>query len=74
MDVLVRVGDTCGIAVLINMRNADLARRFADRIIGMSAGAIVFDGAPGYLTDDVLRQIYGDETWLQVTAVRGRVR
>jgi len=65
MEVLARVGYARGIPVLINMHNADLAKRFADRIIGMSAGAIVFDGAPAYLTDDVLRQIYGEETWLR---------
>jgi phosphonate transport system ATP-binding protein len=65
MEVLARVGYARGIPVLINMHDADLAKRFADRIIGMSAGAIVFDGAPAYLTDDVLRQIYGDETWLR---------
>ena len=33
--------------VLINMHDVELAKRFADRIVGMSGGRIVFDGAAG---------------------------
>ncbi len=65
MELLADVGRARGIPVLINMHDVDLAKRFADRVIGMSDGTIVFDGAPAYLTDDVLKQIYGGEGWLQ---------
>jgi len=65
MELLANVGRGRGIPVLINMHDVDLAKRFADRIIGMTDGTIVFDGAPTYLTDDVLKQIYGGEGWLQ---------
>jgi len=65
MELLANVGRDRGIPVLINMHDVDLAKRFADRIIGMTDGTIVFDGAPAYLTDDVLKQIYGGEGWLQ---------
>jgi len=65
MELLANVGRDRGIPVLINMHDVDLAKRFADRIIGMTNGTIVFDGAPAYLTDDVLKQIYGGEGWLQ---------
>jgi phosphonate transport system ATP-binding protein len=47
------------------MHDVDLARRFADRIIGMSGGQVVFDGPPAQLSDDRLREIYGGEGWLQ---------
>ena len=43
----------------------NLAKRFADRIIGMSEGHIIFDGKPNDLTDDSLKQIYGGESWLK---------
>jgi phosphonate transport system ATP-binding protein len=56
---------TRGIPVLVNMHDVELARRFADRVVGMSGGKIVYDGAPQYLTDDVLKSIYGGEDWLQ---------
>ena len=48
-----------GITVLTNLHTLDTARAYCRRIIGMSAGRIVFDGAPEALTDPVLREIYG---------------
>jgi len=65
MELLANVGRTRGIAVLVNMHDVELAKRFADRVVGMSGGRIVYDGPPQYLTDDVLKQIYGGEEWLQ---------
>jgi phosphonate transport system ATP-binding protein len=53
------------IPVIINIHNVGLARRFADRIIGMSKGEIVFDGPPHALEDAHLLQIYGGEGWLE---------
>ena len=46
------------------MHDVTLARRFADRILGMSGGRIVFDGPPAQLSDATLTQIYGGEDWL----------
>jgi phosphonate transport system ATP-binding protein len=53
-----------GIPVIINIHNVDLAKRFASRIIGMSQGAIVFDGPPKALTDKHLADIYGGQSWI----------
>ena len=47
------------------MHDVELARRFADRVVGMCGGRIVYDGPSQYLTDDVLKSIYGGENWLQ---------
>ena len=65
MQLLADVGRARAIPVLINMHDVELAKRFADRIIGMSGGRIVFDGVPGTLSDAILKQIYGGEDWLQ---------
>jgi len=65
MELLAHVGRSREIPVLINMHDVELAKRFADRVVGMSNGRVVFDGPPAYLTDDVLKQIYGGENWLQ---------
>jgi phosphonate transport system ATP-binding protein len=51
--------------VIVNIHNVDLARRFADRIVGMSKGEIVFDGPPQALEDAHLLTIYGGEGWLE---------
>lgn len=53
------------IPILINMHDVELARRFADRIIGLAGGEVVFDDGPSRLTDAELKRIYGGESWLQ---------
>ncbi len=46
------------IAVLCNLHQVALARQFADRIVGIAAGQIVFDGPPADLDDAALARIY----------------
>jgi phosphonate transport system ATP-binding protein len=53
-----------GFPVIINIHNVELARRFADRVVGMTGGRVVFDGAPDSITDEHLKSIYGGEDWL----------
>ncbi|MEO8346134.1 MAG: phosphonate ABC transporter ATP-binding protein [Betaproteobacteria bacterium] len=65
MELLAEVGRARGIPVLINMHDVVLAKRFADRIVGMSGGRVIFDGPPSDLSDTILKQIYGGEEWLQ---------
>ena len=48
-----------GLTVLVNLHHLDTARRYCDRIVAMQAGKVVFDGAPGALTGDRVRDIYG---------------
>jgi len=48
-----------GITVITNLHTLDTARAYCQRIIGMSAGRVVFDGTPDELTTDVARAIYG---------------
>ena len=54
-----------GFPVIVNIHNVELARRFADRIVGMTGGRVVFDGTPRELTDAHLKEIYGGEDWLE---------
>ncbi|HYC44073.1 MAG TPA: phosphonate ABC transporter ATP-binding protein [Burkholderiales bacterium] len=65
METMVRLAESRGIPVIVNIHNVPLARRFATHILGMSGGRIVYDGAPGQLTDEHLKQIYGGEDWLE---------
>jgi phosphonate transport system ATP-binding protein len=64
MELMRGLGKSQGIPVIVNMHDVELARRFADRIVGMSGGRIVFDGPPSALSDEHLKQIYGGEGWL----------
>ncbi|WP_204123266.1 phosphonate ABC transporter ATP-binding protein [Lacticaseibacillus mingshuiensis] len=44
--------------VIINLHQVDLAREFADHILGVNAGRIVFDDGPAALSDEALTHIY----------------
>ena len=47
------------IAAIVSLHQVQLAKTFADRIVGISAGSVVFDGTQQSLTDRHLEQIYG---------------
>ena len=55
-----------GLPAIISMHDVPLAKMFADRIIGLRAGEIVFDGPPAELDKAVLTEIYGEEDWTQI--------
>ncbi len=59
MDALRRIHEEDGRTVICNLHTLDTARRYCDRVIGMRAGRIVFDGTPAQLTTGVARDIYG---------------
>lgn len=47
-----------GITAIVSLHQVDLARRFADRVIGLVSGRIVFDGPISQLGQATLDQIY----------------
>ncbi|WP_332650058.1 phosphonate ABC transporter ATP-binding protein [Lysinibacillus sp. 54212] len=59
MDHLKEISQSMGITVLVNLHQVDVAMRYSDRIIGLSKGAKVFDGAPNQLSQFAIRDIYG---------------
>src|SRR5215468_10254345 len=67
MDALLHINKHFGITVVCNLHSLDLARTYCDRLIGMSAGRIVFDGAPAALTEHIARELYD----LQANEVMG---
>ena len=58
------------LAAVINIHDVQLAQQFVQRVVGLRAGRMVFDGPPGNLTPEVLTTIYGEEDW--TTAVTRR--
>jgi phosphonate transport system ATP-binding protein len=58
MDALLRINKHFGITVLCNLHSLDLARSYCDRLIGMAAGRVVFDGVPAALTEHIARELY----------------
>lgn len=56
---------------LVNIHDVGLAQDFADRIIGLQGGRLVFDGRAADLTPEVLTRIYGDEDWSRTIRAAG---
>ncbi|TIL73838.1 MAG: phosphonate ABC transporter ATP-binding protein, partial [Mesorhizobium sp.] len=51
-----------GITVITNLHTLDTARAYCNRIIGMAAGKVVFDGAPEDLDRDAVRLVYSADS------------
>ena len=67
MRLITEVCDERGLPAIINIHDVVLAQQFAERIIGLRAGEVVFDGPPAALDTAALTAIYGEEDW---TAMR----
>lgn len=63
MRILVELTHERGTPALVNIHDVGLALAFADRIIGLRKGVIVFDGTAQQVTAEVLTEIYGEEDW-----------
>jgi phosphonate transport system ATP-binding protein len=61
MDSLQRINRDFGITVICNLHSLELARGYCDRLIGMAAGRVVFDGTPEQLTESEAQRLYGLE-------------
>ena len=60
------IKDLCGerkLSAIINIHDVMLAQLFAERIVGLQLGQIVYDGLPNRLSAEVLTRIYGEEDW-----------
>ncbi|HVO93518.1 MAG TPA: phosphonate ABC transporter ATP-binding protein [Terriglobales bacterium] len=58
LDILKRVCREDGITALVSLHTLELTREYADRVIGLNAGKIVFDGSTGDCTDRIVDTIY----------------
>lgn len=48
-----------GLTAIVSLHQLDFARRYADRIVGLARGRVVFDGPPRALGANEIRAIYG---------------
>ncbi|RCX12199.1 phosphonate transport system ATP-binding protein [Anaerobacterium chartisolvens] len=62
MDDFRRINRELGITVIINIHHVELALQYADRVIGIREGRIIFDGRSDRVNGDVLENIYGRDT------------
>ncbi|EGL81720.1 phosphonate ABC transporter, ATPase subunit [Caldalkalibacillus thermarum TA2.A1] len=59
MKDLKRINREDKLTIIVNLHFIDMAMEYADRIIGMRAGEIVFDGPAEEVTEKTFEEIYG---------------
>jgi phosphonate transport system ATP-binding protein len=70
MDTLKWINAERGITVICNLHSLEVARAFADRVVGLRDGKLIFDGPVGKLTDAALSEIYGAEGEIEERGAR----
>ncbi len=61
MDDFRNINKNMGITVLINIHHVELALEYCDRVVGIRAGQVVFDGPSSAVDKTVLASIYGEK-------------
>jgi phosphonate transport system ATP-binding protein len=59
LDLLHSICRSDALTLVVSLHQVEFARQFADRIVGLQAGAVVFDGAPAALTPEKAEGLYG---------------
>ena len=63
MRLIIELVQEHKLACIINIHDVILAKQFAQRIIGLQSGLVVYEGKSEDLNTDVLTKIYGEEDW-----------
>lgn len=58
MDHLKSINQTKNITCIVNLHQVDVAMKYSERIIGVTAGKIMYDGPTSGLTKDMIHEIY----------------
>ncbi|MDD4722089.1 MAG: phosphonate ABC transporter ATP-binding protein [Acidaminococcaceae bacterium] len=62
MDYLWDINKSIGITCFVNLHQVDVALKYADRIIGIRKGEVIYDGPPCALKKETIHQIYDSKT------------
>ncbi|PWW05193.1 phosphonate transport system ATP-binding protein [Paenibacillus cellulosilyticus] len=74
MDDFKRINQDMNISVIMNIHHVEIALEYADRIIGIRQGEVVFDGRAAEVTKDVLSYIYGGKMEEAAASAEERAR
>ena len=58
MDDMLKINREDGITIICNLHSLEIAKKYCDRLIGLSEGEVVFDGKPDQLTTDIAKKLY----------------
>ncbi len=63
MRLIKELAEELDIPAIVNIHDVSLAQEFADRVLGLAEGVVVFDGPASQITPETLNKIYGEEDW-----------
>lgn len=69
MDDFKRINKEMNISVIMNIHHVEIALEYADRIIGIRKGEVVFDGVTSQVTQEILQDIYGGKWEAEKAAI-----
>ena len=58
MDDMLKINREDGITIICNLHSLDVAKKYCDRLIGLSDGKVVFEGVPDDLTTEISKELY----------------
>ena len=61
MQYLEKINKEDGVTVICSLHFLDLVHRYAQRVVALNAGRVVFDGLPKEIDDARFKEIYGQE-------------
>ncbi len=61
MQYLEQINKEDGITVICSLHFLDLVQRYADRVIALKDGELMFDGPPSDIDDERFKEIYGED-------------
>jgi phosphonate transport system ATP-binding protein len=61
MQYLEKINEEDGVTVLCSLHFLDLVHRYADRVVALNEGRLMFDGLPKDIDDAKFKEIYGRE-------------
>jgi phosphonate transport system ATP-binding protein len=61
MQYLEQINQQEGVTVLCSLHFLDLVHRYADRVVALNEGRLVFDGLPAEIDDLKFKEIYGQD-------------
>lgn len=58
LSLLQRICREDGLAMVVSLHQLEFAKSYADRIVALNHGSVMFDGAPAQLSQEALERIY----------------
>lgn len=72
MDHLAQINQSMQITCIVNLHQVDVAMKYSQRILGIAAGKLVFDGTPSELTQEKIHEIYQSNAKDLMLDMRGK--